>query len=494
MKKNILRVSAFLLAVIVSLTCVQCSFFAVETTTPDFIKDCKTGDIIKFGSYPQGEVYNIDLIASLDAVEKTWVSYNYYSGDNNLIGGGMTPSDFMQYADFDYNGTTYRAVTFSKFRPTQTSLDNSDEHVAAYQNKYGYECGQVYYFKYEPLEWRVLDPANGLIMCASVIDSQPLNNYYIYAKMPNTEYGNSLCWANPELTVYAADYTKSDLRTWLNADFYKSAFSALEQSKILTSAIDNSPKSNQITEDVYVDYPETNDKVFLLSLSDVTNEKYGFNSDELYEDNARILTPTDYAKCQGIALFDGTDSTMWRLRTAYGLESTGVYFTGAATGGSFSYSTFDGVVPAIAVNPEASLTRAEKGDLDSDGFVNSTDALMVLQYSVDLRELNDMQKLSADIDNDKTINSYDALLMLRYSVGMDEGFGYLPENTEPETPANKYALNSTDKAQILEYYKSIYRHNAGRRFSKTLEIKDFNSGDDLTPLNVTYINTKAEAE
>ena len=74
-------------------------------------KTYKVGDIIEFGSYPQSKVTDSSLVSALNKASKKWVSYGYYSGDCSY--GSMKPGDWMKYADFTYNGTKYRAVTFS---------------------------------------------------------------------------------------------------------------------------------------------------------------------------------------------------------------------------------------------------------------------------------------------------------------------------------------------------------------------------------------------
>lgn len=58
------------------------------------------------------------------------------------------------------------------------------------------------------------------------------------------------------------------------------------------------------------------------------------------------------------------------------------------------------------------------GDVDNDGKINSSDALLVLQHSVEMITLKDSALLAADVDKDGRILSSDALLILQHSVGM----------------------------------------------------------------------------
>lgn len=213
-------------------------------------KTYKVGDIIEFGSYPQSKVTDSSLVSALNKASKKWVSYGYYSGDGSY--GSMKPGNWMEYADFTYNGTKYRAVTFSQYRPYWTIDASSSGN--SYQDDNGYTTNNVYYFKYEPLKWRVLDPSTGLVLCESVIDSRAYSNT-IYSD-------NSSCWNDAEHTHYANDYTTSSIRAWLNDDFYNTAFSPSQKASILTSKLDNKASCIDCSE---YDSKTTYDKVFLLS-------------------------------------------------------------------------------------------------------------------------------------------------------------------------------------------------------------------------------------
>ncbi len=57
------------------------------------------------------------------------------------------------------------------------------------------------------------------------------------------------------------------------------------------------------------------------------------------------------------------------------------------------------------------------GDVNSDGNINSEDALLILQFSIGRITLGDAQRGAADLDGNGTVNSSDALLALRISVG-----------------------------------------------------------------------------
>lgn len=61
---------------------------------------------------------------------------------------------------------------------------------------------------------------------------------------------------------------------------------------------------------------------------------------------------------------------------------------------------------------------AQKGDTNSDGKIDSTDALNVLQYAVGLINIEKINQSLYDVDENGSINSSDALLILQYSINL----------------------------------------------------------------------------
>ena len=308
--------------------------FKFNPKTPTLAKGSK----IEFGSYPQSEVTDADEVAKLEADSENylWVSYKYYSGTGNSTDGKMEPGDFMLYKDFYSDGEMFRAVTFSEYRPGTGGGLKGD--VFSNQKDNDYHPNNVYYFKYEPLTWRVLDPDEGYIMCDNVIDSQSYQNFVIRkdGKLYNSK----------DFTNYVSDWETCSLRQWLNKTFYNTAFSREEKMLIGTTFLENnSPDGTWFGTD-------TGDKIFILSFDDVINSAYGFDSSKSEFDEARKLKATDYSKCQGVYISQGYPH--WWLRTPGNAEA--VYLVssyGWAALGQGVYGTGVGVVPALKLNPKA---------------------------------------------------------------------------------------------------------------------------------------------
>ena len=305
-----------------------------------------TGTIINFGSYPQSRVNDAVTINNLDGVTKNWKSYNYYSGTGDYDDGNMEPSDYMKYADIKLGGNKYRAVTFSGYRPIYTG--DTLSRFNSFHEDNGYFRNNVYYFKYEPLKWRVLDASTGLVVCDSIIDSQPYNNYIL-----NVDFE---WWGDSDRKHYASNWEYSSLRAWLNDDFYNTAFSKMQQDRIKELT-----RENKSTYDSKYDSNPTLDKITLLSYDDVWNKNYGFNSSSSADDTARQRKGTDYAKCQGLS-YGGT--SWWWLRSPYYSHSASAV---GGDGWADSYGSVDGtnegVVPALNLNQSeigtSSITSGE---------------------------------------------------------------------------------------------------------------------------------------
>ena len=278
---------------------------------------------VYFGQYPQSMLKDEALITKLDALKPKWQSYGYYNGDGTL--GSATQSDYAQYADVVFEGERYRAVKFSEYRSHHT---HGESQVNWQSDRF--ELNHTYWFKFEPIEWIVLSEEENLLMSKMLLDSQPINNV-IYSKTPERGMESVYFYKDPDFQTFATDYASSDIRAWLNDDFYKTAFSQEEAQHIVDSRLDNSAWSRRDSE---FDSPATADKVFLLSYEEAKNPAYGFCAQAEKEDDLRMSSGTDYAFAQGLlgvsdAYRDG--NTWWWLRSASASKhlNTSVSFYGS---------------------------------------------------------------------------------------------------------------------------------------------------------------------
>lgn len=313
---------------------------------------------IQYGNYPQSRETNSSVISTLNAKAgsiSTWNSYGYYSGTGSMDDGQMTAKDYMKYKDVVVGGVKYRGVYFSSYRPYFTGYRNSD---GTYQDDNGYYTGTSYWFRYEPLTWRVLNSSTGLVLCENIIDSQAYNNYILYSS--NEYYGNA------SKTYYANNYYYSSIRKWLNDDFYNTAFTDTQKKNIETTHPNNNCYSSS-----YPQYnaPASDDKVFLLSCDEARNSSYGFSSSAATYDTARRAQGTDYAKCQGLWFSKSSSyygNSWWWLRSPFDFSNLacGVDYDGYSGHSRYVYYTYEGVRPALKLSHL-------KSDISQSGISNS---------------------------------------------------------------------------------------------------------------------------
>lgn len=184
-----------------------------------------------------------------------------------------------------------------------------------------------------PLEWRVLQNSGSELFLLSehIVDCKRYHG------------------SNVDMT-----WRDCDLRQWLNGEFLETAFDAAEQESIKTThCTDNGEDS-----------PDTQDKVFLLSVTEIRELS------DLHGRELRRAVATDFAKMRkpdGCNLYvydmsnkanyvirngEAVGCSWWWLRTR-GNKPGRAYFVG--TGGSIrSYATVnlarDGVRPALKVS------------------------------------------------------------------------------------------------------------------------------------------------
>lgn len=344
MGKSIKTAVSLLLVAVLLISAAPISGFKINAYAADF----QTGDIIEFGSYPQAKVTDEILLARLDEIEKEWISYGYYSGTGTYGDGKMAPDDYMKYCDITLDGEKYRAVFFDKYRGkcTHNSAITTVYSYNIHQSRNGYLINTVYYFKYEPLQWRILDPETGMLLCESIIDSQAFNNY-----MVTDEQNINIRYGDPDKTYSACNWEYSSIRAWLNDDFLNTAFTKVQQNKIQSLERETvSPWNSEFSSN------PTTDKITLLSYREALTKKYGLNTDYNAKDPARFKTATDYAKCQGVYYAKYPDSDYgenkpWMLRTASNHSFINTVCTDGKVTNYYidcdSSETFNGIAPVL---------------------------------------------------------------------------------------------------------------------------------------------------
>lgn len=356
------RTISIIMSVITVLSCFSGLTFSVGA---DDVADMKktvssmsVGETVEFGSYPQTDVTS-ELGSELTKAAPStddWISYNYYYDGEK--------SDYMKYYDLTYNGSRYRGVYFTKYRPCFWYTTDSSFHSSN-----GYNTKEVYWFRYDPLKWRILDPSTGYMICEDIIDSQAFNNEY-YTNGTCDFYGYTAYYNDKTYTNYANNWEYSTIRTWLNESFFVTAFSASERSQIPCTKLSTPSFSPSYSD---YDVGETGDYVFLPSYQDMINSSYGFSSKRSDYDMNRRAHSSDYAKSQGVYVNTSYEDKYGKYTSYYRLRSAGDdsrSTTDVSDYGDVDYywltlNTGDGIRPALCFNPSSTIggnddTSAEK--------------------------------------------------------------------------------------------------------------------------------------
>ena len=282
-----------------NLICENCGVSSEERNK---LKSYKKGDVLEFGSYPQ--TIKKETITIINTIQD---EKGYFTG-----------SDGEKYALIKANPRYAEGVYSSDV------FSNGEKII---KNK-------EYYFKVEPIKWKVIEEDNDKLFLFSKL----LLDNHIFDNNSN-------------------DYSLSSIRIWLNNDFYNKAFTDNEKSLITSKTIDTEknvyePYGYKVLSESLID------KIFLLSKDDITNKSYGFNNN-----NDKCKKVTDYAKANGawekVVDYDIANG-VWKSEESpngwYWLRNPWSYDDVAGIGGDgciykgYVDDKGSGVAPALVIN------------------------------------------------------------------------------------------------------------------------------------------------
>ncbi|MBO7639192.1 MAG: hypothetical protein J6S91_09475, partial [Treponema sp.] len=240
----------------------------------------------------------------------TYVQFGDWPQTEIVAGVTVNESDNVQVADFTY----YKGS------------DNSWYYKHTEDDKY---------YKVEPIKWRILtNNYNGKKLL--------LSENVIMGKIYDNDSNN---------------YKESEIRSWLNDNFFNIAFAGTNKDIIAETSVDNTnestnPASNPNLWTTEYKCDDTDDKVFLLSEKEVTTAEYGFGNYNS-TDNTRIRQPTDFAKANDVS--EDYNACNWLLRSpgvtdSYSIRT--VSYQGDANSSKSCDTAPYGVCPALCVDAD----------------------------------------------------------------------------------------------------------------------------------------------
>ena len=169
--------------------------------------------------------------------------------------------------------------------------------LGKYRRVYDSSRSKYVYYKWEPIKWRVLEKKDGALFLMSAYG---LDTHAYHSVKENVTWETS------------------EIRAWLNQEFYETAFTKEEQEAIREELVKNGGRSGN----------DTTDKIYLLSGEEVTTEgKYGFCSYGNFEGDATPVTHTRQIKPTQYV----SNNVGWWLRTnsdKYVQQTMQVFTTG----------------------------------------------------------------------------------------------------------------------------------------------------------------------
>ncbi len=309
-------------------------------------------DLVKFGDYPQ-------------TIAGSGISYS----SSTVYNGWYLGSD----------GYFYERLISSKL--IGNNIANTFTDGTELEN------GKVYYFKIEPIEWRVLTDSydhdqdsttsgkkflfSEKVLLANVpfygtFTNRSLNGNTIYAN--NYKYSNMRAYLNGIKNQFITDGGQEDdyNQDWSRGGFLQEAFTPAAQNLITTTKVSNSAESttpygypNLINSGVNIFACEdTSDKIFNISLYEISCPDYGFREydsrhrdeeDDTYknDDINRIRYATDYL----MATYGRKDSRD-NYGSYYQIRSPNYYYEDSLDtiyGGSLNSPSYDGDINSVSV-------------------------------------------------------------------------------------------------------------------------------------------------
>jgi len=203
---------------------------------------------------------------------------------------------------------------------------------------------------YDPIKWRVLSISGDdmFLMTDNTLDCKVMNQQ----AEDKEEYELDLRWEN------------CDMRTWLNSDFYKKAFNKLEQNSIIETKVKTKLSTNSALYSSKKKAITTKDKVYLLSLDEAENKKYG-----IFTAAKPLFKNTSYVKNKKAETTNYGNGTWWLRSSGYVTNEFDTVNGYGNSGAEVCIEKGITICPVIHIK-KSSVAWIYAGTVCSDGTVN----------------------------------------------------------------------------------------------------------------------------
>ena len=368
-------------------------------------KPLKAGDYVFFGMYPQEKNFINNPTEDNYIPQNISLHLDFVSNMNqyDFYESGQLVTDAFYYLDWyldeQYLYKKYRRAFFYKLQYDQyggryyyrmgdcrSTFDHTSKNHDSSTGSWGINSELDYYqaengfqtvddnFLFQPIKWKILCEDNGK---TTLLATKALDSQQFYHSVEDREINGQ--------TIHPNNWEHSDIRKWLNKDFYETAFTKGCEQYIVPTLLDNINTAwlpLQPGDDDHLirigknssseNQNNTTDKVFLPSAKDCCNAQYGFYADNDGWDPARKFLPTSYSKAMGIRVDYGHYSYDDEYDIHYEARNNGyatyVWTRSGLESGTNIFSLF---VPTPE-NHQGVICMDDLGDLEQAIFVTKT--------------------------------------------------------------------------------------------------------------------------
>lgn len=245
-------------------------------------KQTATWDCVWFGAYPQAEVVTAEMNREYTFLEEKQLA------DGDLVVSDRIYGALAAAGEDEWDGNHEMVLDGVKYR----RVGKADATFSGENGSYRWTDSPAYhYFQYEPVKWRVLavEEDRALLLADKVLDDLEYH--------PESE---AVTWETAAIRSWLNGYGSSENKQgkdYRSRNFVDSAFTPQEQEAIVLASVKAEPGNSYEA----VGGNDTEDRLFLLSLSEICTEKAvarGFIESRSV-DEARLCKSSVYAKAMG---------------------------------------------------------------------------------------------------------------------------------------------------------------------------------------------------
>ena len=282
---------------------------------------------VELGEYPQTVVEDMATLSALNALGDS-----AKTGRTFVVGASDDRAQ-TAHEEYTYNGAKYVKVASASLYSFSYSKFSTGTQATR---------GKTYWFKVEPIKWFLLEAysTTKTAYTGSTTNLRVISEQILTANVTYGKRNSDIAWGT------------SNIRTWLNEDFYASAFSAEDKGCIAKNTTRYFGSGEENTQDDYTATTGGNtseDNVWLISYYEAGNSYYGENM--YLNKNGRATTATDFAVVNYLLRDSNCCGNYW-LRTAnsVGIAAGRVNYDGSLSSDIFMNSSGDGVRPALTIS------------------------------------------------------------------------------------------------------------------------------------------------